>query len=593
MITGSKQWITNGSHADTFVLFARSDQSTAGPRGISCFLLDRDHVTVVREEEKLGLNSSSTADIRVDGVRVGSDRLLHEERKGFTVAMATLDGGRIGIAAQAVGIAQAAFDTARAYAAQRRQFGRRIAEFQAIQFALAEMATSIDAARLLTYRAAWRKQAGPAAHRGGREGEAVRLAGRGRDELERDPGARRLRVHEGVPRRAVLPRREGDRDLRGHVGDPAHRHRPPDPAAPGASAARRRGRDADGVLRLAPVATRLFTGPRSTIRPWHARKDEPVRLTRIYTRGGDAGETSLGDGSRVSKLDARIVAYGTVDELNAQLGVVLTADCPEPLRETLRGCRTSSSTSAPTSACRRAVEGRLRIEQAAVDALEADCDRFNEDLPELRSFVLPGGTAAAAALHVARTVCRRAERETLVAAARARRQPALRGVPEPPLRPAVHPRARRERARRRGRAALEAWRLALAFGGSFVAGAAGSALGLVLGTLRLPMILLAAGDPTAGAGTNIAISAAAAGSGGLRHAREGRVDWRVVAVMAPPSIVGAVLGALAVRRRPDARPLRRDRGRAPLERRRPRAASGHAEAAGTPPSRPRSRLRRR
>jgi uncharacterized membrane protein YfcA len=87
------------------------------------------------------------------------------------------------------------------------------------------------------------------------------------------------------------------------------------------------------------------------------------------------------------------------------------------------------------------------------------------------------------------------------------------------------------------------WNLALAFGGSFVAGAAGAALGLVLGTLRLPLILLAAGDPTAGAGTNIAISAAAAGSGGLRHAREGRVDWRVVAVMAPPSVIGAVLGA--------------------------------------------------
>ena len=160
LLTGTKQWITNGSYAGTFVLFARSDDSTAGPRGISCFLLDRKHVTVLREEEKLGLNSSSTADIGIHGARVGSDRLLHDERKGFTVAMATLDGGRIGIAAQAVGIAQAAFDTARAYAAQRRQFGRRIAEFQGIQFALAEMATSIDAARLLTYRAAWRKQCG-------------------------------------------------------------------------------------------------------------------------------------------------------------------------------------------------------------------------------------------------------------------------------------------------------------------------------------------------------------------------------------------------------------------------------------------------
>lgn len=91
---------------------------------------------------------------------------------------------------------------------------------------------------------------------------------------------------------------------------------------------------------------------------------------------------------------------------------------------------------------------------------------------------------------------------------------------------------------------MEAWRLALAFGGSFVAGAVGAALGLVLGTLRLPLILLAAGDLTAGAGTNLAISAAAAGSGGLRHARAGRVDWRVVAVMAPPSVAGAVVGAL-------------------------------------------------
>jgi butyryl-CoA dehydrogenase len=117
-------------------------------------------VHVVREEEKLGLNSSSTVDLRLDGARVGRDRLLHEERKGFTVAMATLDGGRIGIAAQAVGIAQAAYETARGYALQRRQFGQRIADFQAIQFMLADMATAIDSARLLTYRAAWRKQVG-------------------------------------------------------------------------------------------------------------------------------------------------------------------------------------------------------------------------------------------------------------------------------------------------------------------------------------------------------------------------------------------------------------------------------------------------
>jgi alkylation response protein AidB-like acyl-CoA dehydrogenase len=159
-ITGTKQWCTNGSHASTFLLFARTDPATDGARGVSAFVLDADHVRVTREEEKLGLNSSSTADIVVDGAVVGRDRLLHEEKRGFSVAMSTLDGGRIGIAAQAVGIAQAACDTARAYALERRQFGRRIADFQAIQWKLADMATELDAARLLVYRAAWLKQEG-------------------------------------------------------------------------------------------------------------------------------------------------------------------------------------------------------------------------------------------------------------------------------------------------------------------------------------------------------------------------------------------------------------------------------------------------
>ena len=159
-ITGTKQWITNGADAGTFVLFARTDRTTAGPRGISAFVLGAEHVEVSRIEEKLGLNSSSTVDLRLDGALVGRDRLLHEERKGFAVAMATLDGGRIGIAAQAVGIARAAYEAARAYAVERRQFGRRIADFQAIQFKLADMATEIDAARLLTHRAAWLKQQG-------------------------------------------------------------------------------------------------------------------------------------------------------------------------------------------------------------------------------------------------------------------------------------------------------------------------------------------------------------------------------------------------------------------------------------------------
>jgi alkylation response protein AidB-like acyl-CoA dehydrogenase len=159
-ISGAKQWITNGAFGGTVLLFARTDQDTPGPKGVSAFILDGDQVRVTREEEKLGLNSSSTVDLVIEGAEVGRDRLLHEEGKGFTVAMATLDGGRIGIAAQALGIAQAAFDLARAYAVERRQFGKRIADFQAIQWKLADMATEIDAARLLVYRAAWLKQEG-------------------------------------------------------------------------------------------------------------------------------------------------------------------------------------------------------------------------------------------------------------------------------------------------------------------------------------------------------------------------------------------------------------------------------------------------
>ena len=159
-ITGAKQWITNGGFGGTVLLFARTDASTPGPAGVSAFILDGDQVQVTREEEKLGLNSSSTVDLVVDGAHAGRDRLLHEEGKGFAVAMATLDGGRIGIAAQAVGIAQAAYEVAREYAQERRQFGKRIAEFQAIQWKLADMATEIDAARMLVYRAAWLKQRG-------------------------------------------------------------------------------------------------------------------------------------------------------------------------------------------------------------------------------------------------------------------------------------------------------------------------------------------------------------------------------------------------------------------------------------------------
>jgi len=159
-ITGSKQWITNARHAGTVLLFARTDPDTTGADGVSAFVLDAEHVRITRDEEKLGINSSLTNDLVVEGAYVGRDRLLHEEGKGFRVAMQTLDGGRIGIAAQALGIAQAAYDVAREYAKQRYAFGKAIAEHQAIQWKLADMSTEIDAARLLVYRAAALKDRG-------------------------------------------------------------------------------------------------------------------------------------------------------------------------------------------------------------------------------------------------------------------------------------------------------------------------------------------------------------------------------------------------------------------------------------------------
>jgi cob(I)alamin adenosyltransferase len=145
-------------------------------------------------------------------------------------------------------------------------------------------------------------------------------------------------------------------------------------------------------------------------------RDEPVRLTRIYTRGGDTGETSLGDGSRVSKADARIEAFGAVDELNATLGVVLAGDVPPEIRSVLERVQNELFDLGADLSVPADVEGRLRVDQSQVDRLEEDCDRFNAELPELRSFVLPGGTATASAIHVARTICRRAERETYRAA---------------------------------------------------------------------------------------------------------------------------------------------------------------------------------
>ncbi|HEU5362214.1 MAG TPA: acyl-CoA dehydrogenase family protein [Gaiellaceae bacterium] len=158
-IRGAKQWITNAAFGGPLLVFARTDPGTRTARGVSAFVLEGSEVEITRTEEKLGLNSSVTNDIAVDTF-VPGDRLLGELNRGFRIAMATLDGGRIGIAAQAVGIAQAAYDVARRYALERETFGHRIADYQAIQHKLANMSMEIDAARLLVLRAAWLKAEG-------------------------------------------------------------------------------------------------------------------------------------------------------------------------------------------------------------------------------------------------------------------------------------------------------------------------------------------------------------------------------------------------------------------------------------------------
>ncbi len=142
------------------------------------------------------------------------------------------------------------------------------------------------------------------------------------------------------------------------------------------------------------------------------RSEQPVRLDRIYTRAGDAGQTSLGDGTRVSKADRRIDAYGTIDELNSVVGLVLARGVADELRPELERIQNElfdlgADLAVPLEDRRRE---RLRVTAEQVEALEELCDRVNENLPPLRSFVLPGGSETAALLHVARTVCRRAER---------------------------------------------------------------------------------------------------------------------------------------------------------------------------------------
>jgi butyryl-CoA dehydrogenase/short/branched chain acyl-CoA dehydrogenase len=161
LLNGRKLWITNAAEAGLFLVFATINPE-AGYRGITCFLVEGDTpgLRVGRKEDKLGIRASSTCELILDNVEVGSDRVLGEEGKGYKVAIETLNEGRIGIAAQMLGLAEGALDHALGYARTRKQFGKRIGDFQGVQFDLAEMATNVEAGRLLVYNAARLRDAG-------------------------------------------------------------------------------------------------------------------------------------------------------------------------------------------------------------------------------------------------------------------------------------------------------------------------------------------------------------------------------------------------------------------------------------------------
>ncbi len=161
ILNGSKIFITNGGPAEVYVVFALTDPEKR-TRGITAFIVEKGTpgFTIGKKEKKMGIRASTTVELIFDNCRIPAENRLGEEGFGFKIAMMTLDGGRNGIAAQAVGIAQGAYELARNYARERKQFGKPIADQQAIQFKLADMATKIEAARLLTYQAAWLESQG-------------------------------------------------------------------------------------------------------------------------------------------------------------------------------------------------------------------------------------------------------------------------------------------------------------------------------------------------------------------------------------------------------------------------------------------------
>ena len=217
-LNGQKLWITNGNEAEIFVLFATVDPE-AGYKGITAFIVEKsfEGFSVGKKEDKLGIRASSTTELILDNCNVPKENVLGEVGKGYKVSIETLNEGRIGIGAQMVGIAQGAFESALKYTAEREQFGQPINNFQAVQFQLAEMAVEIEAARLLVYNAARRKDAGQPFLKEAAIAKlySSRVAESGF--LGRHRALRRLRLRQRLSRRKILARFQDRFHLRRHL----------------------------------------------------------------------------------------------------------------------------------------------------------------------------------------------------------------------------------------------------------------------------------------------------------------------------------------------------------------------------------------
>jgi alkylation response protein AidB-like acyl-CoA dehydrogenase len=193
ILNGTKTWVSNGSVADVFIVFAKTDPD-AGGKGISAFLVEPGFkgFRIGRHEEKMGQHSSPSVEIVLNDCEVPVENRVGEEGQGLKIALSALDNGRIGIAAQAVGVAQGALEAAAAFAKQRRAFGKNIAEFQAIQWMLADMQTEIEAARGLVHHAAWLKDSG------GRMGSAASKAKLYATEMANRVAAKAVQIHGSI-----------------------------------------------------------------------------------------------------------------------------------------------------------------------------------------------------------------------------------------------------------------------------------------------------------------------------------------------------------------------------------------------------------